>query len=114
MSTGFVAQQPVAEEQQRERQSSDRDKLEEPVPGVLGIRQVGRLLDQSATTEEVAELHDDESEKEQVEDGQRHVELERAETSATPEHTKPLHLHEPAFLPWREEVPQKTGRQPRE
>ena len=32
--------------------------------------------DQSATTEQVAELHDDEGEKEQVEDGQCHVELE--------------------------------------
>ena len=103
-----TGERPVGEQQDGQRQPGDRDQFEEAVAGVLGIRQVRPGLDERAAAEQVAELHGDERQEQQVEERERDADLERPDDAAG---ARERHLLRP-FSDGKE-VAQQPARKPR-
>ena len=69
-------------------------------------------LDQRTAAEEIAELHDDESQKQQVQDRQRNANLNRPETYPDRACAERVRGHESPFLSRRQQVSEKPAQDP--
>src|SRR2546422_11767536 len=70
-TTLFRSHQPVGACEQWKHECAGGHELEEPTPGVFGVRETGRGSDQFCASEQVAHLNDDEDQEEQIDEAQR-------------------------------------------
>src|SRR5215211_3482480 len=79
VGTVLGPEQPVGQEQERERQGGYRDQLEESVAGVFRVGQARRGLHASSAPEQVADLDQDESQEHEIKETEHDSHLDDAE-----------------------------------